>query len=60
LISRREWLHTAAAIAAATTRPRAAVAGEAATISRGGGRFVSFIGQNAWFSPSARSLAGCR
>jgi hypothetical protein len=27
----------------------AQVAGEAATISRGGGRFVSFIGQNAWF-----------
>jgi len=31
-------------------QPSAAqVAGEAATISRGGGRFVSFIGQNAWF-----------
>jgi hypothetical protein len=29
--------------------PAAQVAGEAATISRGGGRFVSFIGQNAWF-----------
>jgi hypothetical protein len=27
----------------------AQVAGEAATISRDGGRFVSFIGQNAWF-----------
>jgi hypothetical protein len=27
----------------------AQVAGEAATISREGGRFVSFIGQNAWF-----------
>jgi len=27
----------------------AQVAGEAATISRAGGRFVSFIGQNAWF-----------
>jgi hypothetical protein len=29
--------------------PAAQVGGEAATISEGGGRFVSFIGQNAWF-----------
>jgi hypothetical protein len=29
--------------------PTAQVGGEAATIAEGGGRFVSFIGQNAWF-----------
>jgi len=29
--------------------PASQVGGEAATISEGGGRFVSFIGQNAWF-----------
>jgi hypothetical protein len=29
--------------------PPGQVGGEAATISEGGGRFVSFIGQNAWF-----------
>ena len=29
--------------------PAAQVAGEAATIKEAGGRFVSFIGSNAWF-----------
>jgi len=32
-----------------TRTPATQVAGEAATIREGGGRFVSFIGQNAWF-----------
>ena len=39
--------------------PAAQVAGEAATIREGGGRFVSFIGANAWFHNVERSLAGC-